>query len=659
MRKQNTILMLLFLLLNWNWAGAEEVSVKVASDRAAVVHVTDKQRPDPNTSGTLKGSADLKEGKSAFQGEFTLKNAAELKDSKAGVFGSLTSKTIELIGFMDMKLPQDPTAPKVLEVKGKTVTEGDQSAVDFNLDLVAPNKGGEVPTGSGTANLEGDLKAFKSSGDFTLSGGDIKGDELQFKMFNFSISEVEDAASKKTKTTVSFEMKVPKSSPMAKKLEQIPMMATMVEQQFKQANIQYEGLDFPAPTDEGDLKDGKAKLTIVDLRGTIRPFLGFAASNLQGEVGPNVDVQGALSNMLDVKLDNVNFTLNVDGDKMDGKFQGDLSSLDKFYDGYLVILPAIQKKSNQQMAREAGEFGPLLATLMDLNSEQAVKAIRAAVDSGLHLKGELKFDLQPKEQDKEKDVALTASGNLLTTNYEKYTAKCKELGLPVAEKVVGKLDISLKDRTNLTGQAYLYTDGELVSYYKTMLTEAVEKSGAGKDVVDAIGSLALNEASFKVDMQDGKVTAGGKGDTSDLTAVTKLILQKANPQFDATLTGASIDVNMPESGEGLVDFKAFFSGFLPGKDEGQIKQTLGLPGKATVAMTATADDVKLEAVPAPDLALSGKLAEVQADGQKLLAQSPADVGGGGGSGGGKWGLIALGCLVLLGVAGFLMFGGKK
>lgn len=649
MKKQNAILAFLLFTLSWSWVGAEEVSVKVASDRAAVVQVTEKRGADPNVAGTLQGSADLKSGKSAFQGDFTLKNSPQLQGAKGGVFASLTSKTVELIAFMDGKVPQDPTSPKVLEIKAQTKTEGDQSAVDFSADITAPDTKAVMPTGSGSATVEGDFKAFKSSGDFNLTGGDIKAEEIPFKKFYFGISEAEN------KTTISFEMTVPKTSNIAQQLDQIPAMAPQIEAQFKQANIKYEGLEFPAPTEEGDLKTGKAKMTIVGIRDTIRPFLGFAAGNLQAEVGPDVDVQGAMSKMLDVKLDNVNITLNVDGEKLDGKFQGDLSSLNSFYEGYFVLLPAFQKQSNQQIARDAGEFGPLIATFLNLNSEQAVKAMKAAVDSGLQLKGDLKFSLTTKEQ----DAVLSASGNLLSSNYKAYIAKSKELGLPIAEKAAGNLEISLKDGTNLVGQAYFYTDGDIVAYYKNLLTDAARQSGATEETVQALSGLQLNELAMKAEMQDGKVNIIGKGDTSDLTTVTKVLFAKAAPQLQAVLTGASISVNLPESAEGSTDFKAFFSDFLPGKNEAQIKEILGLPASATVSLSGSADDVKLVAVEAPELTLSGKLAEVQTEGQKLLAASPAEVGGGGASGGGKWALIALGCLVLVGVAGFLMFGGKK
>lgn len=650
MKKQNAILALIMFAISFGCVNAEETSVKIAGDRTAVIHIRDKQPADPEMSGNLKSSADLKSGKSAFQGDFTSKDP-ELQGAKVGAFASLTSKTIELIGFLDIKLPQEPEAsqPKVVEVKAQTKTEGDQSAADFSAEITAPDLEGAVPTGSGSATLEGDFKAFKSSGEFNLSGGNLKAEEAPFKKLYFGISEVEN------KTTISFEMTVPKNSPMAQQLDQIPAMAPMLEQQLKQAGIQYEGLEFPAPTEEGELKTGKAKLTVTGLRDTIRPFLGFVTGELQANVGPDVDVTGAASKMLDMKLDNVNITINADGEKLDGKFQGDISALDKFYEGYFVLLPALQKQSNQKLAQDAGELGPLIATFLDLNSEQAVKAIKAGVDSGLSLKGDLKFSLATKE----KDFTLNASGNLLSTNYQAYIAKSKELGLPVAEKAAGNLEISLKDGTNLIGQAYLFTDGDLVAYYKGMLSDAAKKSGATPEIVETINAFQLNEAAVKVEMQDGKFQVVGKGDTSDLTGITKLLLAKAAPQFKGTLTGAAVDFNAPEGAEAAIDIKAFFSDFMPGQSEAQIKEILGLPAQATVALNASADEVKLVAIEAPEFTLSGKLAEVQADGQKLLAASPAEVGGGGTSGGGKWGLIALGCLVLVGVAGFLMFGSKK
>jgi hypothetical protein len=648
MKKQTIALLALLFLFSWTWTSAEEISVKVAGDRTAVVHVTDTDSADPDVSGSFNGSADLKQGKSAFKADLVLKSAAELQGAKAGFYSKMTGKTIEAIGFIDAKVPSEPDAPKVLDIKAETVTEGDQSAANFSINVVAPNADQSVPTGSGSANIEGDFKAITSSGDFSFSGGDIKVDEIPFKSFSFEINEADN------KTSISFEIKVAKDAEMAAQLDQIPAMAPMLEGQLKQANIQFEGLEFPAPTEQGDLKVGTGKLTIIDLRGTIRPFLGFAAGGLQAEMGPDVDVQSALESMLEVKFDKFAFNLDVGADKMDGKFQVNLSSLDKFYEGYLVILPAVQKQSNQEMARELDEFGPLFIAFMDLNSEQAVKAIRAALQSNMKLTADAKFALEPKGE----DLSFTASGKLLTSDYKDYLAKAKEAGLPVAEKAVGHFDLSLKDGTTLAGQMYLFTDGDLVSYYKGMLGNAAKSSGAPQDVVDAINSLELNQVAMKMDLQDNKVSLAGLGDTSDLTAVTKMVIQKAAPQVEANLTGATFAAEMPEGNEGKVDFKIFFSDFMPGKNEAQIKESLGLPGSATVTLEASGDDTKLVAVDAPELAVDGKLAEVQSAGQKLLASSPADMGGGEG-GGGKMALIAIGGLLIVGVLGFLMFGKKS
>lgn len=646
MKNKTKSLLIFLFLFSWSWAGAEEISVKVAGDRSAVVHVTDTESADPDISGMMKGSADLKAGKSAFKADLVLKDAAELQGAKAGLYSSMTNKTIEAIGFIDAKIPADPNGPKVLDINAETVTEGDQSAAKFSINVAGPNNDDSVPTGSGSMNLSGDVKSLKSNGEFSFSGGDIKAEEAPFKNFSIDITEVEN------KTTVSFEIKAAKDSDMAAQLDGIPQMAPMVEQQLKQAGLKYEGLDFPAPTEEGDLKVGKGTITIIAVRDTIRPFLGFAAGGLQAEMGPDVDVKGAMENMLEVKFDKFSFALNVDGEKLDGTFDVNMSNLDKFYEGYLVILPAVQKQQNQEMAYEMGEFGPMFIAFMELNTEQGIKAIKAAIQSNMTIEGDAKFSLEPKEQ----DLSFTASGSLLTSNYQNYLAKAKEMGLPVAEKAVGFLNLKMEDQTALKGDMYLYTDGDLVSYYKSMLGSAADSSGAPKDVVDAINALELNEIGMKLNLQDNKLVIEGKGDTSDLTKVSDVIISKAAAGFDAKLTGAHFEANMPEGAQGNVDFKAFFSEFMPGKNEAQIKEGLGLPSSATVTLDAPAEEAKLVAIEAPELTIDGALADVQASGQELLASSPADMGGSGGGGGGSnWGLIALGALILVGVGGFLMF----
>ena len=651
MTKKFNVALSLLLILSMQWLSAEETTLEISKDRSAVIRVTESNPPDPDVSGSIKGSSDLKAGKSAMIGDLLLKKAAELKDSKAGLYLQMTGKSIEAIGFVDAKFPPDPQAPKVLDIKAETVTEGDQSAANFKLNLVAPTKGEQVPSGSGDLKLDGDFKALQSSGKFAMSSPEIKAEEIPFESLSMEIVEVEN------KTTISFEIKVAKTSELAAQLDQIPVMAPMVEQQLKQANIKYEGLDFPAPTEEGEKKIGKAKLTLIDVRGTIRPFLGFASGQLQSEMGPDVDVQAAFENMLEVKLDKFAFSLNAQAPSLDGTFEVNLSSLDKFYEGYLVLLPAIQKQSNQELAREAGELGPLIAAFMELNSEQAAAAIRAAVQSNMKLSGNLEFKLEPKEQ----DMSLSASGNLLTSNYKEYVAKAKELGLPVAEKAVGNLDLELRDSANLVGDMYLYTDGDLVKYYKGMLGKAASSSEAPKEVVDAINALQLNQVAMKVSLEGNKMSILGMSDTSDLTAVSKLILSKGLPQLTADLLGVTFELQMPETEQGTLDVKAFFANYMPDKNEAQIKEALGLPAKVKITMDAPSENTKLVAVEAPEIAIDGKLAEVQSDGQKLLASSPSDLGGvaGAGGGGNKWGLIALGALILVGVGGFLMSGKKS
>lgn len=649
MKKQTSVLLTILFIFSWCLAGAEEIAVKVGGDKTAVIHITDKKSPDKDVSGSLRGSTDLKAGKGALKGEFTLKQAVELQEAKGGLFSRITGSTMEAIGFVNAKIPEDPTAPKALDIKAETVTEGDQSAANFNINIVTPGEDPSVPTGSGEAQIEGDFKAMKSSGKFTFSGGDIKAGEVPFEKFNLDVVEVEN------KTTISFEVKVPKASQMAGQLDSLPQMAPMLEQQLTSAGLKFEGLEFPAPTEEGESKIGKGKLTIVDLRGAIRPFLGMASGQLQAEVGPDVDVKGAFENMLEVKFDKLSFVMTAEGEKVDGNFEVNVASLDKFYNGYLVIFPAVQKSKNREMAQQMGEFGPLYSAFMELNAEQASAALRAAVESNMKLKADGKFSLEPKE----KDISFSASGNLGTSGYESYVTKAKTAGLPVAEKVAGNLELTLKNGTDLVGDMYLYTDGQLLSYYKGMLGKAAAQVGSPPEVVAAVESLVLNQAIGKMSLEGNKVTVEGMSDTSDLTAISNLILSQAAPQVEGNLTGASIDILMPDTEEGKIDARIFYTEFMPGKNEAQIKEAFGLPVSATVTLNAPAEETKLIAVEQPEIVVDGQLAEVQTKGQKLLATSPSEVASGGGAGGGnKWGLIALGVLLLVGVGGFLMFGKK-
>ena len=655
MKKKFTTLLALLTLLSFCTAGAEDITVKVSGDRNAVVQVNSTEPGEPGVSGMLKASADFKAGKSAIDGEFDLKDSPDTKDVNVSFYTKANGKSIEAIGVVDAKVPPSPDAPTKFSINAESVTEGDQSSADFKLNLVAPNNGEAIPTGSGDMKFDGDFKAVKSSGKFNLAGADINAEEIPFESMSLEITEVEN------KTTISFEVKVPKASPMAAQLDTLPDMATTLEQQLTQANIQFENLEFPAPTEEGELKVGKAKMTLIDIRGTIKPFLGMASGQLQGEMGPDVDVKAAFEDMLEVKFDKFAFTMTVSGDKMDGTFEANMSNLDRFLQGYLVILPPLQEQSNREAAREiAREMGPAgmalqpaIETFLNANAAQGVDAIKAALNSSLKMTGNAEFKIEPKE----KDTEFNMSGNLLTTGYKDYIAKAKELGIPVAEKAVGKIDLEMKDGTQLTGDMYVYTDGDLLHFYKGLISDSAKSANAPPEVVKELEAFEMKDMTFKGEMKDNKLTLKGSSESSDLTGITKLALTQA--QVDATLTGLNLDLQMPEGAETKVDGRIYFSDFLPGKNEAQIKEAMGLPASASVAVDASTDDVKLVAVEAPEVSVDGKLAEIQSEGQELLAAGPAETAGGvGGGGGNKWGLIALGALLLVGVGGFLMFGKK-
>lgn len=655
MKKTTRLFLSFLLLLSWNWVGAEEVSVKVSGDRSAVLNVVDTAG-DPDVSGSVKGGANLKEGKSGLRADLTFKNAAELQGAQADLYANMTGSTIELIGYLNAKIPADPTAPKVFDVDMKTVTEGDQSAANFNINMEGPLGPNPVPKGSGNFSAEGDFKAFKSKADFEFSGGNIKGSDVPFTKFELSITEAGagDAASP-TKTTISLTMAAPKGSEFANNFASLPQMAPMLEQQLQGAQIKYEGLSFPAPTEEGTNSVAKASLTLIDIRATIKQFLPMMAAQMQG--GP--DTQKGLEDLIEMRFDRLAFTMEAQDASIKGTFGLDCSHLDKFWSGYLTLLPAIQEVSNQQMLADAGELGPLLAPLLKLNTEQALESVKLLASSSMALKAQAKFSLDVK--DAEKTMSLKADGEMSSTNYQDYVQKAKAAGLPVAEKAVGKLTVNLKNQTELAGDAYFYTDGDLITYYKGMLAKAAKEAKAPEDVQKAIADLALNDVGMKFSLKDNKASIMGRSSTSDLSKIAALVIKQAAPQFEAELAGVSMDVTMDEKGSGKTDVKVYFANFLPGKDAAGIKEVLGLPTSASVTLDAPAGDVAMVAVEQPELTVDGNLAKVQDEGKKLLAASPGEVasGGGGGGGGGKAGLIAVGVLVLLGVGGFLAFGKKS
>lgn len=664
MKKSIKIFMMLTLLFGSTWVGAEELSVKVSGQRDAVLNVVDKNAGDPEVSGTVKGSANLKEGKSGMRADLVLKEANELQGAQADALLTMTANTIEAMAYLDMKLPPDPTAPKVLDVDMATVTEGDQSAANFEINFEGPMGTDPIPKGTGKLDFKGGFKAFTSNANFDFSGEALKGAAIPFSKFSLDITETVDAESKLNKTTIAFSVTAPKGGPTAQQLASLPMFGPMLEGQLKQVNVKYENLDFPAPTDEGENTTGKGTVTLIDVRGTLKPYLGMMAAQMQGIP----DATKALEEIIEARMDKFHFEMEAQETAIKGSVAVEAANLEQFWNGYLTLLPAMNEASNKEMLANAGEFRNILEPLMRMNTEQAAESLKILVASDMKIDGEMSFSLDPKESDTKDDaanaqkmMAFKTSGKILSSGYAGFIEKAKAAGLPVAEKAVGKLTLNLKDQTALTGDAYFYTDGQIVEFYKNMLAKAAKEGQAPEDVQAAIANLKLNDVGVKMTLQDNKMVVMSRSDTSDLTAVAALILKQAAPQFAGDLTGGSVDVAMGEDGKGTSDVKFFFSNFLPGKDAAGIKEVLGLPSSAKVTLDAPADQVALVPVVQPELGIDGKLAQVQEAGQAMLGVSASEIASGGAAGGGSknWGLIAVGLLLLAGVGGFLAFGKKS
>lgn len=656
------------LVLLWGAGGvlAQDISVKVAPDRTAAVTVLDTE-PNPDVSGTVKGAADLKSGKAGLRADLTIKDASEIQGAQADIFAKMTGQTIEAIGFLEAKIPANsPDAPTVLDVGVESVTKDDSSTAHFDVNLEAPADTSEVPSGSGKAFMKGNFKAFTSGASFDLSGGGIKGSEIPFQQLKIGISE------KENKTTISFSMTVAENSPMTAQLQSLPTLAPMLEGQLKSSQIKYENIKFPAPKVEGGKMLATAEITLIDLRETLKPYWPMVAAQLQG--GP--EVQKGLEEMAGAKLDNFEILVDVADAALKGNVALNVSALNHFWNGYLAILPELQAAAERESVQGAGANAKFVEAILKLNAQQAAANLKLLADSAMELDGEATFKLDVSEaksdaKDTAKDASkdtkplkgilkLVASGKMMANHYDAYVAKAKEAGLPVAESAVGKLTLNLKDQTTLTGNAYLYTDGNIVNYYKGMLAQAAKDGKATEDVQKAIADLQLNEIAAKVNLKDNKVAIEAKGDTSDLSKIASLVLTQVAPGFQADLLGGSVDAAW-DGTTNKVDSKINFANFLPGKDAAAIKEALGLPEGAKVALDAAAADVAMAEVDMPTLMVDGKLAEVQTDGQKLLAASPVEVATGTTTEGGgkKTGLIAVGALLLLGVGGFLAFGSKK
>ena len=250
---------------------------------------------------------------------------------------------------------------------------------------------------------------------------------------------------------------------------------------------------------------------------------------------------------------------------------------------------------------------------------------------------------------------LDANMDFKMDGYESVVKAAQSKGVPVATRALGLLEISLKDKTNVVGQAYFSSDGDLVTYYKKLVGLALDETDAGAEVEKAVKDFAFKEGAFSLNLEGQDLALKGYSETSDLSYTAKLIQAKFAPQIEGEVAGVNAVMNFEPNGAGSKTLNVHFTNLFPGKSGEETKKLLGLNSSAKVTEGAPAGETKLVAVEKPSIEMPSRLAGVQADALKRLGASSPLAGGGGSK---SWIWILAGVLVL-GLVGVGLAAGRK
>lgn len=619
----------------------EEINLLISGNRDAVVKINE-DRGERGAEGTVKGSADLKSGQSAFEANLKLVDTPELANSKAQAYASLTQEALEFIGKMDIKIPEEGDAPEKFDVMLDSVTEGDTSTSEFTMTVVGPATD-DVPSLNFKGTLEGSVKEFNTNWTYEVASPDLTG--MPFNGLEIKLTEEGDA------TNLLVVLKVPSGSDMAAQMGMLPMVKPMMEEKLRSVNITVDKLEIPAPKDENGVTTASIDLSIKGWRTTVGQALDGNAAAMGGAGVDGAKVAAAVKKMLEVKTKNFDLKINGSEGKLDGSFDMALVDTDRFFEGYMDILPVLveAQKANASYADDMARYHQ---AYLEHSIKQSQEMFKVMIGSPLTYKGGGEFALTKTEGKAE----FTGNFNVDMENYEAFVEKAKAAGLPVTTRAIAFVDISLKDKTSLGGEAYLYSDGDLGDYIKQMVVPILHEGGAPKNIEELVKEFKFEDARVSMELNGQNLTAKGFSKTSDLTPAAKEFFKSVAPQLEGDVVGVTVDADLQPEGKGNKVVNVHFANLFPGKSADETKKLLGLPSSAKVNDSASADDVKLVAVSAPEVAPAAELVAIQKEHNKSGGGIPGMPGS---SGGGNSWLWILGGVLVLGMVGVGLAAGKK
>ncbi len=620
----------------------EETSLLISGNRDAVVKIQD-DRGERGAEGKVKGSADLKAGQSAFEADLKLVDSPELAGSKAQAYGSLSKKETEFIGKMDIKIPEEGDAPDKFDLQLDNVTEGDKGNVKFTMAMSGPATD-DVPSLNLKGTMDGSPKEFNTNWTYDIASPDLTG--IPFNGMEIKLSEEGDA------TSLMLVVKVPTGSDAAAQIGMLPMVKPMMEEKLKSVNITVEKLEIPAPKDENGVTTASLDLTIKGWRATAGNAIdgNAAAMGVPGLDG--MKVAASLKKMLAVQCKNFSFTLNATEGKMDGSFDLAVVNVDQFFEGYMDILPALLEMQQATNSGYADDMTKIQEAYMKTSIKQTQDALKVLVGSPLSFKGGGELSMTRSEETAE----FKANFNMDVSNMKAFIEKAKAAGLPVATKQIVFIDVSLKDKTALTGEAYMYSDADFSDQIKKLVVPVLKEAGAPAEVEKLVQEFTFEDAKLSMNLDGQNLSVKGHSKTSDLTPAVQEILKNAAPQLEGEVVGVSVDADFQPEAKGSKVVNVYFSNLFPGKSADETKKLLGLPSNTTVNESAGADEVKLVAVTVPEIAPSGELVAIQKAHNKSGVGLPGLPGSSGG--GSNW-LWILGGVLVLGMVGVGLAAGKK
>jgi len=664
-----TILLLLLTLAAL--VGAQDKQeLLIDSSRNAVLKVqTDADADD--VTGTANLQADFAKGLAALKGDlkFGAETQKNIKDGQGAIYLNAATALLELVGDLDMALEPSKDMPKKLVANLEAIFTEKKHYANGKLDIDAPATGGEVPKMTFDGNLEASSQSVNGKLNF---GIDLKenASEVPFKSFTVSIVE------KDTSSNVSLAVVMDPKAPAAAQLRQLgknpDMIKSGITAQLAQMKITVEKVEMAPFEDKPDGVSAGLSILIKDWRGTVKQQLDAATASAGKD--PESDAKkmaDAANKMIDTKIDNFEVKLNVDGSNLKGDVAWNFSNASAFLTGYselaLLVMNQAQKDAASDAPDQAREFA---LALNQVQAEELQKAVKAIVESGAKLKakGNLSVEGVPAagstpDADKQKgaealpSVKVVGQFDLDIENYSAYIEKAIAAGLPVGKNQAVLLDLAIDENQRLKGKAYMYSDGKIAEYYKGMLISVLGKMKGMEKAAELAKTVELKSATAAFNIDKNGLTMSGFGEASDLGPVAKAALEQSGAPISGNPLGAAADFTGNDKG-GKVDISVFFSDFMKGKSDAELKKVFG--GDVTINAKAKPDDVKLVAVTKPEVKVPEALVAFQKEGQAKMAEtSIAGTGGGPGGGGGSLPIIGgVAVLTLLGV-GVLAGRGKK